>query len=48
MQEEDNKKRGERRQGAAVNAWGDHDTGSKSQSGDNMVGNVKSDFIDTR
>ena len=32
MQGEDNKKRGGRRQGAAANAWGDNDTGSKSQS----------------
>ena len=35
-QGEDNKKRGERRQGAATNAWEDHDTGSKSQSGSNF------------
>ena len=36
MQSEDNKKRGGRGQGAAANAWGDHDTGSKSQSGVNL------------
>ena len=36
VQREDNKKRGGRGQGAADNAWGDHDTGSKSQSGGNF------------
>ena len=33
---EDNTKRGENEQEAAENAWGDHDTGSKSQSGGNL------------
>ena len=33
IQGEDNKKRGGRGQGAAAHAWGDHDTGPKSQSG---------------
>ena len=36
MQGENNKKRWGRRQGAAANAWGDHDTGSESQSGSNL------------
>ena len=36
MQGEDTKKRGERGQGAADIVWGDHDTGSKSQSGGNL------------
>ena len=36
MQEEDNKKRGGRGQGVAASAWGDHDAGSKSQSGGNL------------
>ena len=36
MQGEDNKKKEGRGQGMAANAWGDHDTGSKSQSGDNL------------
>ena len=36
MQGEDNKKRGESGQGVAANAWGDHDIGSKSQSGSNL------------
>ena len=36
IQGEDNKKRGKSWQGAAANAWGDHDTGSKSQSGGNL------------
>ena len=33
---EDRKKRGESGHRAAANAWGDHDTGSKSQSGGNL------------
>ena len=37
MQGEDNKNRGGRRQGAAANAWGDHDTGSKSQSDEEIM-----------
>ena len=39
-------KRGERWQGAAGNAWRDHDTGSKSQSCGNL-GNDEGCFIDT-
>ena len=42
MQGKDNKKRGGRPQGAAVNAWGDHDAGSKSQSGSNLDNGRKS------
>ena len=41
MQQEENKKRGGRGQGAAANAWGDHDTGLKSQSGNNLVNGEK-------
>ena len=33
---EDNEKRGRSRQGAATNAWEDHDTGSNSQSSSNL------------
>ena len=36
IQGEDNKKRGGSGQGAAANAWKDHHTGSKSQSGSNL------------
>ena len=36
MQGEDDKKRGRRGQRVAANAWGDHDTRSKSQSGGNF------------
>ena len=32
----DNKMRGGSRQGVAANAWGDHDTGPKSQNGSNL------------
>ena len=41
IQGEDNKKRGGSRQGPAANTWGDHDTGSKSQSGGNLVNDGK-------
>ena len=35
-QGKDNKERGGSGQRPAANAWGDHDTGSKSQSGSNL------------
>ena len=49
MQGEDNTRRGGRGQGAAANAWGDHDTGSMDQSGGNLGngGKVKSGFLNT-
>ena len=36
MQKGNNVKKGGRGQGVAANAWGEHDTGSKSQSSGNL------------
>ena len=41
MQGEDNKKTGRSERVAAANAQGDHDTGSKSQSGGNLGNDEK-------
>ena len=47
MQGEDNKKRKWRGKGEAANTCGDHGTGLKSQSGDNLGKGGKTGFIDT-
>ena len=47
IQGENNTKRGGSGQGAAANAWGDHVTGSKSQSGCYLEGRVRSGSRDT-